>query len=271
MLKQRIITAAVMLLLFTLLLTLSSKAFFTLAIAGITAAAAWEWCRMAGVALDSRQSIYASLVGVLTLALIMNVPFDYDAYWVLFIGFILWMAMIVALYIQPRLAPINSASIPLLVLGALLLPLAGFSIVWLRHDASAASNGLLLYALAIVWVMDIGAYFSGKRFGSKKLSPAISPGKTWEGVYGGLAAALVLLLIAVLFSFFPAYKTLALVVASVLAAAISVIGDLFESRIKRAAGFKDSSRLLPGHGGVLDRIDGVIASLPVFAFIWVGL
>ena len=271
MLKQRIITAAVMLLVFTLLLTVASKAFFTLAIAFITAAAAWEWSRMAGVAIDSRQSFYAALVGVITLALIMNVPIDYDAYWVLFIGFILWVAMMVTLYVQPRLAPITAASVPLLVLGALLLPLAGFSIVWLRHDASAASNGLLLYALAIVWVMDIGAYFAGKRFGSKKLSPAISPGKTWEGVYGGLAAALVLLVVALLFSFFPGYKTLALIVASVLAAALSVIGDLFESRIKRAAEFKDSSQLLPGHGGVLDRIDGVIASLPVFAFIWAGL
>jgi len=175
----------------------------------------------------------------------MNVPFDYDAYWLLFIAFLLWLILIVTMYIQPRLAPIESASMPLLALGIVLLPLAGFSIVWLRHDASAASSGLLLYALALV--------------------------KTWEGVYGGVAAAAVLLLIALLFSFFPGYKTFALIVASLLAAAISVIGDLFESRIKRASGYKDSSQLLPGHGGVLDRIDGVMASLPVFAFLWAWL
>ena len=271
MLKQRVVTAAILLVLFGLLLSFSSKSFFTLAIAGVTAAAAWEWSRLVGVKTDNWQSAYAAAVGVLTLAFSMNVPFNYDASWLLLIGFLLWLMMIVALFIQPRLDPIESASTPFLWLGAALLPLAGFSIVWLRHDASAASSGLLLYALALVWVMDIGAYFSGKRFGKRKLSPTISPGKTWEGVYGGMAAACVLLIIALMFSFFPAYKIFALIVASVLAAAVSVIGDLFESRIKRASGYKDSSQLLPGHGGVLDRIDGVMASLPVFAFLWAWL
>ena len=271
MLRQRVITAAVLLALFGLLLGFASRSFFTLAIAGVTAAAAWEWSRLAGVKTDGWQSAFAAAIGILTLAFSMNVPFNYDAYWLLLIAFLMWLAMIVTLYIQPRLAPIEGPSISLLLLGVVLLPLAGFSIVWLRHDASAASNGLLLYALALVWVMDIGAYFSGKRFGSRKLSPLISPGKTWEGVYGGVAAAVVLLLIALLFSFFPSDKTSALIVASVLAAAISVIGDLFESRIKRASGYKDSSQLLPGHGGVLDRIDGVMASLPVFAFLWAWL
>jgi len=271
MLKQRVVTAAVLLVLFGLLLSFASRSFFTLAIAGVTAAAAWEWCRLAGVKADNWQSAFAAVVGILTLAFTMNVPFVYDAYWLLFIAFILWLILIVTMYIQPRLAPIDAPSTPLLLLGIVLLPLAGFSIVWLRHDASAASNGLLLYALALVWVMDIGAYFSGKRFGKRKLSPLISPGKTWEGVYGGVAAATVLLLIALAFSFFPGYKTFALIVASLLAAAVSVIGDLFESRIKRASGYKDSSQLLPGHGGVLDRIDGVMASLPVFAFLWAWL
>lgn len=271
MLKQRVVTAAILLVLFGLLLSFASRSFFTLAIAGVTAAAAWEWSRLAGVKTDVRQSVYAAAIGILTLAFTMNVPFNYDAYWLLLIAFLLWLVMIVALFIQPRLAPIESASTQLLLSGLALLPLAGFSIVWLRHDASAASNGLLLYALALVWVMDIGAYFSGKRFGKRKLSPLISPGKTWEGVYGGITAACILLVIALLFSFFPGYKTYALVVASVLAAAVSVIGDLFESRIKRASGYKDSSQLLPGHGGVLDRIDGVIASLPVFAFLWAWL
>ncbi len=271
MLKQRIVTAAILLVLFGLLLSFASRSFFTLVIAGVTAAAAWEWGRLSGVKTDAWQSAYAAAIGILTLAFTMNVPFDYDEYWLLLIAFLVWLVMIVAMFLQPRLAPIESASTQLLLTGLVLLPLAGFSIVWLRHDASAASSGLLLYALALVWVMDIGAYFSGKRFGKRKLSPLISPGKTWEGVYGGIAAACLLLVVALLFSFFPAYKTFALVVASVLAAAISVIGDLFESRIKRASGYKDSSQLLPGHGGVLDRIDGVIASLPVFAFLWAWL
>ncbi|MFK8078637.1 MAG: phosphatidate cytidylyltransferase, partial [Granulosicoccus sp.] len=125
--------------------------------------------------------------------------------------------------------------------------------------------------LSIVWLMDIGAYFSGRRFGKNKLAPAISPGKTWEGVYGGLAVTGLVLLFILVFAPFAADNRFKLIIATVLAACASVLGDLYESRIKRAADMKDSSQMLPGHGGVLDRIDGVLAALPVFAFVWVWL
>jgi phosphatidate cytidylyltransferase len=132
----------------------------------------------------------------------------------------------------------------------------------------------LLSVLAIVWLADIAAYFSGRRWGRRKLAPAISPGKTWAGVWGAVAAVLALaLLLNAVAAGVPAFSTmllqeLVLPAALTLLAALvglSVFGDLFESLLKRQVGAKDSSRLLPGHGGVLDRIDAVIAVLPAAA------
>ena len=166
------------------------------------------------------------------------------------------------------LKPVAEPTATWLLVGVLVLPIAALSIQYLRSYAGTESNALLLYAFAVVWVMDIGAYFSGRQFGKRKLAPLISPGKSWEGVYGGVACASLLFLLSFIFIDWPAGIFYKLLVATVFAAVASVLGDLFESRLKRAAGMKDSSQLLPGHGGVLDRLDGVIAALPVFAFFW---
>ena len=130
----------------------------------------------------------------------------------------------------------------------------------------------LFSVLALVWVADIGAYFSGKAFGRRKLAPSISPGKTWEGAIGGWIAVMTLsvgcTLIPELRDTFAVqlqlrHGWLALLLALSLIVAASVVGDLFESQLKRRAGVKDSSALLPGHGGVLDRIDALIPVLPL--------
>jgi phosphatidate cytidylyltransferase len=136
----------------------------------------------------------------------------------------------------------------------------------------------LLSVMAIVWVADIGAYFSGKAFGKRKLAPSISPGKSWEGAIGGGIAVLVLATLSVAYGGDAFADTFAARVAHgfgwpallailVLMVAASVVGDLFESQLKRRAGMKDSSNLLPGHGGVLDRIDALIPVLPLAALI----
>ena len=136
----------------------------------------------------------------------------------------------------------------------------------------------LLSVLALVWIADIGAYFSGKAFGKRKLAPTISPGKSWEGAIGGGIAVLVLSSLAILFGgpaladTFPvrlqaSMGWLATLAILVVISAASVVGDLFESQLKRRAGVKDSSNLLPGHGGVLDRIDALIPVLPLAALI----
>ena len=151
----------------------------------------------------------------------------------------------------------------LAVMGALVLAPAGLAVVYLL---SYDSGGLLLLFLVIlVAAADIGAYFAGHRWGRRKLSPEVSPGKTWEGFLGGMASCTLLAVLTYLFVTadrlsLPA--TLAIVLCAALA---SVLGDLMESMVKRHRGVKDSGVLLPGHGGFLDRIDGHTAAAPVFA------
>jgi phosphatidate cytidylyltransferase len=123
---------------------------------------------------------------------------------------------------------------------------------------------LLMYLLTLVWVADIGAYFAGRRFGRTKLAPAISPGKTWEGVAGGLLLNVVWVSLVFQFSDGWGLSYIGFLTLGILTAALSVVGDLFESVLKREAGLKDSGTLLPGHGGVLDRIDSVIAAAPIY-------
>ena len=151
-------------------------------------------------------------------------------------------------------------------LGLDLIWICGHSLIYLHF----VYGGLvLLFMLTLVSFADIGAYFVGRRFGRHKLAPAISPGKTWEGVAGGLGANLLWILIVIWLAENYAESGLGMsplwfILIGLVTSAVSVVGDLFESVIKREAGVKDSGTLLPGHGGVLDRIDGIIAAAPIF-------
>jgi len=123
----------------------------------------------------------------------------------------------------------------------------------------------------LVWGADIGAYFSGRAFGKRKLAPAVSPGKSWEGVYGGLALTLVITIIVGIVRDWTVKEMLLGLIGAAVVVLISVVGDLTESMFKRQAGIKDSSNLLPGHGGVLDRIDSLTAAIPIFAvLLWMA-
>ena len=268
MLRQRIITAIVLLVVFVLLLALASVDVFALALSLVVAAAAWEWGRLVGLSEETAQSGYAIVVGLLTLVGLYLPNPAVVMHWLSLPGVLFWIAVPVLFYWHPKRAAIEQPVLPLLLAGVLYLVVAAMAIQYLRSVAAGSSNYLLLYALAVVWVMDSGAYFSGRQFGRRKLAPTISPGKTWEGVYGGGAAVCVLIIMVWWLVDWPAGSGLRLFLATITAAGASVIGDLYESRIKRAAGRKDSSQLLPGHGGVLDRLDGVVAALPVFAFCW---
>lgn len=269
MLQTRIITAAVLLLVFAADLFLASVHVFALILGFIVAAAAWEWSRLCQVRNEHLQTAFAAFAGLLTLIL-LYIPYDQGFMrWLLLLGFIYWVSVPVAFYMMPKLPPFVSVQTTLLASGVLVMLITAVAIQYLRTHAPAASSYLLLYALSIIWIMDIGAYFSGKRFGKNKLAPLISPGKTWEGVYGGAALTFVVMLLTVMFADFASGNALKVLVATVLAAAVSVVGDLAESRVKRAADVKDSSQMLPGHGGVLDRLDGVLAAIPVFAFVWI--
>jgi phosphatidate cytidylyltransferase len=132
------------------------------------------------------------------------------------------------------------------------------------HGYIEQGGWLLMYLLTLVWVADIGAYFSGRQFGRHKLAPAISPGKTWEGVAGGLSLNIIWISLVYQLNGGWGLDYTSFLVLGLITAGLSIVGDLFESVLKREAGLKDSGRLLPGHGGVLDRIDSVIAATPVY-------
>lgn len=151
-----------------------------------------------------------------------------------------------------------------LAAAALAMIPAWCALVWI-HATAPNGHRWLLTALAIVWAADSGAYFVGRKFGKRKLAPRISPNKTIEGLLGGLACGLLAGIGFALFAGASAQQLPAVVLVAGVAVLFSVIGDLFESLLKRHVGAKDSSNLIPGHGGILDRVDGVIAALPVFA------
>jgi len=182
--------------------------------------------------------------------------------WQALVGLLLWLLIAVGLvfYRHHGHWPLL-ARVLILGLGLDLLWICVHSLVYL-HDVYGGWT--LLFLFTLVWMVDIGAYFCGRRFGRHKLAAAISPAKTWEGVYGGVAATLIwMLLVYVLVDGWhlglASYLLIGLATISV-----SIVGDLFESVLKREAGVKDSGSLLPGHGGVLDRIDSVIAAAPIF-------
>lgn len=157
---------------------------------------------------------------------------------------------------------------PGLPAGVLYIGIAGLTLVWLRADP-AAGRVNVLFVLLVVWASDIGAYMVGRWIGGPKLAPAISPGKTWSGAAGGLAAAAAAgLCVALLAAAQQGLGTpgRAALVAAVLAA-LSQVGDLMGSAMKRRAGVKDSSHLIPGHGGLIDRLDGVLAAAPAAALL----
>ena len=133
-------------------------------------------------------------------------------------------------------------------------------VLYLHQDVK-----LVLFVLILIWFTDSGAYIAGKKFGKHKLMPQISPGKTWEGLAGGLIVAIIVTVIWVLYFQKPMFRWPAFILLSILAAMFSVVSDLFESMVKRFSGVKDSGDILPGHGGMLDRIDSMLAAMPLFA------
>gem|GEM_PF-2738971 len=203
MLKRRIATAVVMLVIFALDLFYAPSGLFALSIALLCAATGWEWGRLAGIQTDTGEVLFAILVGLSAL-ICLYLPFS-DAVLRLFFGAVLlfWLLVPLLFKARPAHAPMPHADVGLLCIGVVLITAAAIAIEYLRAQAPHASPWLLLFAFVIVWSMDIGAYFSGRRFGSHKLSPAISPGKTWEGVWGGVAVAILVLALVLAFVDLP--------------------------------------------------------------------
>ncbi len=173
---------------------------------------------------------------------------------------------LVACYQMNKSINLSSRIMKAIIGGVILIP-AWLSLILIHLNKSGVS--LMLFLFFLIWLADSAAYFSGRRFGSKKLASNVSPGKTWEGVYGAL---IVSLLFGASYAFYADMKNIVAVyfiLLVLITASFSILGDLVESMFKRMAGIKDSSNILPGHGGVLDRIDSLTSAAPVFfAGLW---
>ena len=272
MLKQRVITALLLLFGFLVCLFWLESGSFAVVITLVAGLCGWEWAALAGLRNTTSRLLYALII-VIAMSLLQFVFYS-DALisFLAIVGLLWWMSIIGLLYLKPvALLEPEKYSCYYLAAGPVTLLTAFMMAQYLRHSAEIGSPWLLLYALALVWAMDVGAYFAGKRYGHTKLAPSISPGKTIEGLVGGVATALLLYLLVLVLRSESAVQGTTLLLATICSAAISVLGDLYESRAKRMVGLKDSGSILPGHGGVLDRLDSALAALPVFGFflIWV--
>lgn len=263
--KQRIITALVLLpLVVGAVLWLPTNWFLTLFCA-VLLLGLWEWTRLSGmVRPELRAIVLAVNAGVLAWLAWRGWPGLFPL--VTLLGVIWWLiAMIWLGRIRMAREPTRGNTVIKLIVGSMLV-VPAFTGAALLHAAESGPYWML-YCLVLVWAADTGAYFVGSRIGGAKLAPSISPGKTWAGLWGGLGGASLVSLLAV-----PAFglgwgAVFAMLIAALLTALASVVGDLFESLIKRHSGAKDSGRLVPGHGGVMDRLDSVVAAVPTFAIL----
>lgn len=262
MLKQRVITGVILAPLVLAGFVLLNPLGFAVMIGLIVGLAAWEWARLAGTRSQPGRVGYA-LVMVLFVA---GLYFDTSpAHFILGAAACWWVLATVLILRYPLGQKLHSGYLVYLYGFLILLP-AWYGLVWLRSQQGGL--WLLLAVVVMVWAADIGAYFAGKTFGRNKLLPAVSPGKTIEGLLGGVLLTQVLAVAAMLYLGWSATSVLAGMLGTLLIVLFSVVGDLTESLFKREQGLKDSSNLLPGHGGIMDRIDSLTAAIPLFALGW---
>ncbi len=264
MLLQRILTALVLAPLTILLILLPSTGIFGAIVAVAFLAAWWEWAQLSG--LHNRGGRIALLViaaGVFILLWLAQgtawVP------WLLAAGVAWWL--LACLWLRRfayAAAPTPENLVLKLIAGAFVIFPAWVALVDI-HGREPNGHWWALLAVLIVWASDIGAYTSGRTFGKRKLAPQISPGKTWAGAYGAVVAGVLVAVAGGWLLGVHGSALLGLAALALITVAVAVVGDLFESLMKRHARVKDSGSIFPGHGGLMDRLDSVFAALPVFA------
>lgn len=277
MLVQRVITAIVLLAVLLGALVAPSPWPLVVFLSLAAACALWEWLRLTWPGRSSSVPFYAALLLAILMGVVAiqwlapaepgwagNLQILLNR-WLMPLASIIWLIGATGMVVRGN-SSAKPGSIALSGFGVLAVVTVWAALVqlYLRHGA-----WFLVSLLALIWFADIAAYFSGKAFGKRKLAPKVSPGKTWEGALGGIIAATLWVITS---SYWPGsfgavlkehWSWPVMVVIVILLAALSIVGDLFESLLKRRAGVKDSSQLLPGHGGVYDRIDALLPVAPI--------
>ena len=272
MLKKRVYTAVFLAAVLFLILWSRNEWLFKRLLLVLFCAASWENARLFG----NRYPVAMAVVSGLVIAGLSLWLTEQICIWFAMVSVVIWiLCLIPSLFRElPERGSISGRLYQFLYWFSIL---GSFLSVYVLYNQSAL---LLLSVLMIVWLADIGAYFAGRAFGKHKLAPFISPGKTWEGVIGGVAAVLLVAFCVICFSpwqttlaakILEKYGWVAMICGLVALVALSILGDLLESKLKRRAGIKDSSQLLPGHGGVLDRIDSLIPVLPLALLLGIWL
>jgi phosphatidate cytidylyltransferase len=283
MLKQRIITALILAPLALLAILFLPVEQFKIVVAGVVALGAYEWANMSGINGRVSKATFMALILIICGILIFAV--DGQSVWyqgelnglykgILGIAAAWWAVSLGMILTYPKYSSAWTDNIPIrAAFGILTLIPTWVAVISLRTNLYEVDPfygaSLIFYVLGIVWAADIGAFFVGVKFGKHKLRPNVSPGKSIEGLLGGVTASLAIIAFAALHYNFDASRIGLHVLIGIITVAVSALGDLNESMFKRCAGIKDSGKLLPGHGGIMDRIDSLTAAFPVFAFCYV--
>ncbi len=286
MLKQRIITALILAPAAILAIFYLPLMYFSSLLLAIVAIGAWEWSAFIGLKTQVKRLFYVALTVLLITTLWLFTPpadlwlilggLQEHALWLLWLSVAWWLLATLLMFSYPKSTAVWAKS-PLVIAifgWCTLVPTwLAFMVLRSHNHFIDAFHGaqLLMFLFLLVWSADIGAYFVGKAFGKRKLMPNVSPGKTLEGFFGGVVCAALLTISIGAYLQWSAEQFISALFIAVLISTVSVLGDLTESMFKRQAGIKDSGKILPGHGGILDRIDSLTATAPIFALCYILL
>ena len=264
MLKQRLLTALVLGSIFIAIILAGSQLLFSLLLGLFVMLAAWEWAGLSGASNQIHRTVYAVFIVAILCILYFLMTGMPHGYITNILGTLWWClaTVMVFLYQCGRPAIPKNNYLKYLIGFFVLIP-PSLGLIFLYGSTNGPQLVLLLFVL--IWTVDSAAYFCGKKWGKRKLANRISPGKSQEGFVASLIAAGILALVYAWSGLISVTNITGLVILFIITAGFSAIGDLFESMYKRNANLKDSSQLLPGHGGVLDRIDSLTAAAPVYA------
>lgn len=259
MLKNRFLTTLVLIPIVLLAVGFLPMPWFSVLVGMVIAWAAWEWAVLAGIISHYGRGLY-----VLLIAAALWAAYYLSVFWILVASLVVWIWIVAAILCYAfGFAPLGfQYSIIKIVSGFFTLIPCWLAITALREDIGGPR--WLLFGFVVVWTVDTGAYIAGRWWGKHTLITRVSPKKTWEGLWGGIISALLMAAVVGLIFRLPFDRIFLFCLLTLITVVFAIVGDLFESMLKRQAGVKDSGQFLPGHGGILDRIDSVVAALPVF-------